>query len=711
MGDHKLNGRILDARPDRIDYRDRPYNPPLRSLPPSYPSPELISTCLPLYHKTSKILDQGQEGACTGFGLAAVINYIHWERWICEHWDDLENGQLDSKICPPNVSSLMLYDNARVYDEWEGEDYSGSSCRGAMKGWHKHGVCEEQFWRKKPNSKARPDPKWRDDAANRPLGAYYRVDARSLADMQAAIYEVRAVYCSARVHEGWLLAPIGQTVDIAGFDLPVIEFDEDKGITGGHAFAIVGYTEHGFIIQNSWGVDWGQMGFALLTYEDWVKNGDDAWVAAMAAPMKVAPNREIPSGRSEASMQFSATRPMAATENGQKKHRPWLKSEAYEHSIVMGNDGKLIRSLIDTTDAADNLLKVAVELPSEAIARAKIKHLMLYAHGGLNSEEAAIERAMRMGPWFEANGIYPIFIVWRTSFMESIGQIGQDLVNKFLKERSDLRSKGLGDVFETVLDKLQNKFDKAFEAAAEKVLGKAVWSQMKQNAAAAALGEGGSRQIVKALGKLREKHPGFSLHLVGHSAGSILLGHMLNDFDKTSGIDTVSLFAPACNLTFALRHYGKALKNDVIGRGKLHVDNLSDRNERGDTVGPYGKSLLYLVSRAFEETHKMPLLGFQKCWAPETKDLDELKDQLGADFAEQEIKKIRDWDALTRNFGVEKKTLEEREVVTHETEDGKQQIKATHGSFDNDLGTMNAAVARILGATKPKVRITDLRGF
>ena len=44
------------------------------------------------------------------------------------------------------VSPRMLYDMARRYDEWPGEKYSGSSARGAMKGWHKHGVCSRAHW-------------------------------------------------------------------------------------------------------------------------------------------------------------------------------------------------------------------------------------------------------------------------------------------------------------------------------------------------------------------------------------------------------------------------------------------------------------------------------------------------------------------------------------------------------------------------------------
>lgn len=37
---------------------------------------------------------------------------------------------------------------------------------------------------------------------------------------------------------------------------------------GGHAVACVGYDDEGFIIQNSWGSDWGSCGKTKLLYED-----------------------------------------------------------------------------------------------------------------------------------------------------------------------------------------------------------------------------------------------------------------------------------------------------------------------------------------------------------------------------------------------------------------------------------------------------------
>ena len=122
------SGRQLDARPDRPDIRDRIYSPPLRLLPPQYPPPEWISGFLDEYCQLGLVLDQGQEGACTGFGLAALINYLQFR-----HYKEEQHGERQATT-PQRVSPRMLYHLARRYDEWPGEDYSGSSCRGAMKG-------------------------------------------------------------------------------------------------------------------------------------------------------------------------------------------------------------------------------------------------------------------------------------------------------------------------------------------------------------------------------------------------------------------------------------------------------------------------------------------------------------------------------------------------------------------------------------------------
>ena len=193
----QFNGAALalDARPDRLDFRDRAYMPRVCNLPPQFPEFSHFKRMISAYVKADLILNQGSEGACTGFGLAAVVNHLMWHK------------NQDSQ----QVSPRMLYHLAQFYDEWAGEDYVGSSCRGALKGWHKHGVCSRALWPytvRKNNSVPvfeRPKKNWAEEALTRPLGTYYRINKASVTDMQAAILDVGAIYVSGKVHEGWQL--------------------------------------------------------------------------------------------------------------------------------------------------------------------------------------------------------------------------------------------------------------------------------------------------------------------------------------------------------------------------------------------------------------------------------------------------------------------------------------------------------------------------
>ena len=102
----------------------------------------------------------------------------------------------------------MLYSMARRYDEWAEEDEnedSGSSLRGALKGWAKHGASSERLWTTLPMPPAQNEPAddWWLDAVKRPLGAYYRISPENVRDMHVALKEVGAVYASALTHEGW----------------------------------------------------------------------------------------------------------------------------------------------------------------------------------------------------------------------------------------------------------------------------------------------------------------------------------------------------------------------------------------------------------------------------------------------------------------------------------------------------------------------------
>ena len=94
---------VLNAASDTPDIRDRMYDPALVQLRGSIePNRDHI-----------QIRNQLNEGACAGFSLAAAIDLLNAMR-----------GRTTVK-----VSTRMLYETARRFDEWTGEDYDGSSLR------------------------------------------------------------------------------------------------------------------------------------------------------------------------------------------------------------------------------------------------------------------------------------------------------------------------------------------------------------------------------------------------------------------------------------------------------------------------------------------------------------------------------------------------------------------------------------------------------
>jgi hypothetical protein len=682
----KLKGRLLDARPDRLDLRDFPYRPPLRNLPPEYPDSTTLKRSFPKYASDRMVLDQGQEGACTGFGLAAVVNYLRWSR--------VRAAKGGGRKAPPaKVSPRMLYHLARFYDEWPGEDYDGSSCRGALKGWHRHGVCEDRLWPYRNRAGdvvfIEPSAAWDTNATQCPIGVYYRIDKSSVVDMQAAICEVGAIYCSGNVHDGWFASRFPQRAGIACIEVP-------KGgeNTGGHAFALVGYNRYGFVVQNSWGPKWGTKGFAILPYEDWIARGTDAWAMVLGAPIEHAESphyheTQTLSARAAAGDgaialggPTAADVPAAVT--------PWDRDNAYRHAIVMGNNGALVNRNI-ARQALSSFEHIVVETPLEWCGAGPSK-LLLYAHGGLNAEEESVKRIQVMAPYFQANGVYPIFLTWRTGVMESLKGIFEDI-------QAGVEPTGaFRDVWRVVKDTVGEARDRAVEVACQTTGVKAIWAQMKQNAKAArecrqpiagANGKVAQQDptlvlLAGALGSLKQQLPRLEVHLVGHSAGSILLGHLFDAVrERSLTIDSCTLYAPACTVQFALDHYEPAMSNGVLRKQDFHVELLSDAREMADTVGPYGRSLLYLVSRALEDQHKTPILGMANAWDPAKR----------SEWSDDPViqRGVKAWQTFWGSVRAPRETTEAQ------VSNGITRIPSAHGAFDNDVDVVTRTLERIAG--------------
>ena len=663
----------LNVTNDPKDLRDRPYIPPPKSLPNLYPANEKIKALMGAYSKAGLILDQGQEGACTGFGLACVINYLRWK-----------SAGMPKKL--ESVSPRMLYHFARRFDEYEGEDYDGSSCRGALKGWYYNGVCRKDLWTYQAGSETLPKSGWDSDAIEQTLGVYYRIDLQTITDLQAAILEVGAIYVSAYTHQGWDTLKTRTRQPSSHADLPIIDYDGKPSRSGGHSFALVGFNRDGFILQNSWGNNWGAGGFAVISYQDWLAHAMDAWVAALGVP-----------GVISARFASGAVKPSSSA----AAHAHWWGEDtAYRHSIVLGNNGHVnhFDKLDEVTRTLQNQACVMPDNWFRQNPQQPVKRLVIYAHGGLNSEADAIQRARAMGRYFLGNGCYPLFLVWKCGLLESIKNI--------LADNSDSGTAGkAGGIRDWINDKIT---DPIVEKTIGRPFARPLWTEMKENAELAAEnGRGGDLLTDALLALAGSWGENFELHLIGHSAGSIILGRLLSNLKQknlTRHIKSVHLYAPACTVAFANRYY--APHDEIMNRLYLHI--LADQQERDDNVAYlYQKSLLYFISNALESDAHIPILGLANVYDP---------DFAGWDGTSDTSEALTNWrNAMTISQLKERMTFHgEEKFIARKGNGADVREKAdnpSHGGFDNNVEVIGKTLERITGTDTLTLPVDDLVGF
>lgn len=157
-------------------------------------------------------LDQGQEGACTGFGTGQALA-----------------ARPRSRADIDNAYAQVIYRRARQLDEWPGEDYDGSSVLGAMLAAREFGDITGFDW---------------------VFGG---------AEELALIIGWSA---PAVLGIDWL-AGMAQT-DERGY------ITATGGLLGGHAILCNGVNVKArtFRLHNSWGPDWGVSGDAFISWSD-----------------------------------------------------------------------------------------------------------------------------------------------------------------------------------------------------------------------------------------------------------------------------------------------------------------------------------------------------------------------------------------------------------------------------------------------------------
>ena len=539
----------------------------------------------------------------------------------------------------------MLYEMAKRNDEWTGSAYEGSSIRGAIKGFFRNGVCTETTAPDNPGAKP-----WSltydmaKEARETRLGAYFRLDP-DISDYHAAINEVGVVYASAQIHSNWE-RPGNGIIEPGGKPL------------GGHAFAIVGYDDKGFWVLNSWGPKWGNRGIAHWDYVDWAASVMDAWVLQLGvrAPAAFgAVPRASPSGTSGL---FGFGDPN--------------RGDIVGHFINV-DDGRLVTDGKYGSPSSDEMQETVKRLVLPQANDGKgYDHLVIYAHGGLNSLP---DEARRIATWkrndiFGRNRLYNFHLMWGSGFIdEAFGKLSE--------------SPTVGRAGGRLSDWL-------FEAGLGKETGAYAWRNMKQDARVAFDGEadydGGFRGLLPLLAGIDKAKQRPKLHLVGHSAGSIVLGHLLSTLKRFQlnnvELSSIHLMAPACTVDFFRQHYEPYL----TGKGaqklldKIYLYNLQDKQELEDTVSAnfpllpsYSHSLLYLVSRAYEERPETSLAGMQRY-------VKQMPNSTKLDIAYSGL--------------------------------GGKAASTSHGGFDNDALTLTTIMARILDKKVPAPPTRDeLTGY
>lgn len=190
------------------------------------------------------VRDQGNEGTCVGFAVAALREASD------EH--DIE------------LSPRYLYHHCKQKDGIP--EIEGTYLRTAMQMLKAPGICNESYWPYAPRQVDKPKGSADTDAKGRIITDYIRLDDEDgeamLMNLKYHLYNYGPFVAGVLAHEGWCKVKACKTGVIP-------DPTELERRLGGHAVCIVGYDdEHKrFIFKNSWGAEWGDEGYGYLSYD------------------------------------------------------------------------------------------------------------------------------------------------------------------------------------------------------------------------------------------------------------------------------------------------------------------------------------------------------------------------------------------------------------------------------------------------------------
>jgi hypothetical protein len=284
---------------------------------------------------------------------------------------------------------------------------------------------------------------------------------------------------------------------------------------------------------------------------------------------------------------------------------------------------------------------------------------------------------------------YPLAFVWHSDYWTTL--------TNMLTEAIRLRKPE--GVIDSAKDFMLDRLDDALEPLARKLTGKSSWDERKENAMAATRSTaGGARFVLDEIARLLAGDGTVELHVVGHSAGSIFHAPLVRRLTAPTSagglgrtVQSCTLWAPACTVSLFEQSYAPALRDGRIRELALYT--LTDEAERDDDCARiYNKSLLFLVSNAFEKRARIPVIR------PE-----------GEPIVGMERFAAR--SAVVRKLLAGGRMEWVRAPNDLPATDRGASTATAHGGFDDDRATVTSTLARIRGTAKAAKLAIDTLQF